>query len=83
MNHKEHEAFIVGVSLGDGNLSNPNGRATRLRITLDSKYPDIIDTVTTSLQLLFPQNKVSLVHRKDHCIDVSVYSNKVDTLLPW
>lgn len=34
-------SYIVGVALGDGNLSNPNGRALRLRITCDEKYPGI------------------------------------------
>ena len=30
---------MVGIALGDGNLSNPNGRATRLRVTCDLRYP--------------------------------------------
>jgi len=36
---KKLHAYIVGLALGDGNLSNPNGRAVRLRITCDKKYP--------------------------------------------
>lgn len=31
-------AYIIGVAIGDGNLSNSNGRAVRLRVTCDNKY---------------------------------------------
>jgi hypothetical protein len=39
------QAYIIGVALGDGDLSNPNGRAVRLRITCDKKYPRLIEHV--------------------------------------
>ena len=77
------KAFIIGVALGDGNLSNPNGKAIRLRITCDSKYQDVIKEITGKLRILFPGNKVSLVQRKDRCVDVSVYSIMLAELLPW
>jgi DNA-binding transcriptional regulator WhiA len=37
--NKELQSYIIGLALGDGNLSNPNGRALRLRISCDKKYP--------------------------------------------
>lgn len=77
-----HKAYIVGISLGDGNLSNPNGRATRLRITCDSKYPKLIEEIKNSLRIVFPKNKVSEIKRKN-CIDISVYSNSLEELLGW
>lgn len=76
-------AYIIGCSLGDGNLSSPNKRVTRLRITCDSKYPRIIREITNSLESLLPHNKVSLVQRKDNCVDVSVYSKRLDEWMPW
>jgi DNA-binding transcriptional regulator WhiA len=77
-------AYIVGVALGDGNLSCPNGRALRLRVTCDNKYPDIIEEITDSLSKIFPHNKVSLCKRyKDTCCDISVYSNKLAEFMPW
>lgn len=76
-------AYIVGVALGDGNLSNPNGRATRLRVTCDLKYPILIREIKHSLELLLPKNKVSLVQRPSNCVDISVYSNKLNFLIPW
>ncbi len=76
-------AYVVGVAIGDGNLSNPNGRATRLRITCDNKYPLLIERIKESLKLEFPDNKVSTVHRKQNCIDISCYSNKLENILGW
>ena len=79
---KNLRAYIIGLALGDGNLSNPNGRAIRLRITCDKKYPILIDKIADSLQKLFPENKVALVERES-CVDVSVYSNYLEDLLGW
>ena len=77
-------AYIIGVALGDGNLSCPNGRATRLRVTCDVKYPDIIVEIKDALIKLFPTNRVSIVtNRKESCIDISVYSNKLNDYIPW
>jgi DNA-binding transcriptional regulator WhiA len=77
-------AYIVGAALGDGNLSNPNGRATRLRITCDSTYPGIAEEIIHSLQTLFPDNKVSVIsHTPTTYFNISVYSNQLDELLPW
>lgn len=81
-NDKSLRAYIVGLAIGDGNLSNPNNRATRLRITCDKKYPRLLKRIIDALQLLLPENKVSLVKRKG-CIDVSVYSNHLEKTLGW
>lgn len=76
-------AYIIGVAIGDGNLSNPNGRATRLRITCDIKFQKIINNIISSLQKILPFNKVSTIKRKEKCIDISCYSNKWEPLLGW
>lgn len=77
-------AYIVGVALGDGNLSNPNGRATRLRITCDSAYQGIAEEIIHSLRTLFPDNKVSIIsHAPTTYFNISVYSNQLNELLPW
>jgi hypothetical protein len=77
-------AYVVGVALGDGNLSRPNKRATRLRVTCDSKYPSIAQEVTSVLRALFPENNVSIVPGpRDSYFNISVYSNKLDIYLPW
>ena len=77
-------AYIIGIALGDGNLSNPNGRATRLRITCDIAYPNIIKQIIHSLEEAFPNNQVSTVTNKNgNCIDISVYSNTLNDIIPW
>ena len=77
-------AYIIGIALGDGNLSNPNGRAVRLRITCDTRYPLLIKKIVTALQKLFPNNKVSLVKGgKKSYLNISCYSNQWESLLGW
>ncbi len=85
MNTEQTEtlAYVVGVALGDGNLSNPNGRATRLRVTCDAKYPRIIQDISAALRVLFPENKVSLIPKGTGAFDISVYSNRLDKFIPW
>ncbi|MDO8583008.1 MAG: LAGLIDADG family homing endonuclease [bacterium] len=83
ISHTPLLAYIVGLALGDGNLSNPNGRATRLRITCDLKYPKLIQKIQTAISTLLPKNKVSIVKRSDNCLDISCYSNKLEGLLGW
>lgn len=77
------ESYVVGVALGDGNLSNPNGRAVRLRVTCDKKYPKLSKEIVEKIQLLMPKNKVSTINKKKNAIDISCYSNKWPQILGW
>jgi hypothetical protein len=79
----ELQACVIGLAIGDGNLSNPNGRAVRLRITCDTKYPELIAKIRDALQRLLPNNKVTLVPSKGNYVNVSVYSNRLEPLLGW
>jgi len=76
-------AYIIGVAIGDGNLSNPNGRAVRLRITCDLKYKGLIAKISATVQKLLPNNKVSIINRASTYCDISCYSNKWESLLGW
>ena len=80
---KDKLAYIIGLALGDGNLSNPNGRAVRLRITCDVKYPKLIQRIKATIQHVLPENKVSIVLRKKNCVDVSCFSNHWEAILGW
>ena len=51
MKKTKNLAYIIGVALGDGNLSNPNGRAIRLRISCDTRYPFIIESIKEALKM--------------------------------
>lgn len=82
-NHnKKALAYIIGVSLGEGNLSNPNGRAVRPRITCDNNYPAIKTKIAKSLKNIFPENKVGFINKSSYS-DISIYSNKLPKLLGW
>lgn len=80
---REKLAYLVGIALGDGNLSNPNGRAIRLRISCFSGYVRLRDEFLETIRFLLPDNKVSIVRRKSRCFDISVYSNKLAGWMPW
>jgi len=84
MNKKQIKSlsYIVGVALGDGNLSNSNKRAIRLRVTCDNKYPKIIEEIVKHLKIILPDNKIGLIDRKT-ATDVYCYSNKLEDLLGW
>ncbi|MBU1031386.1 LAGLIDADG family homing endonuclease [Patescibacteria group bacterium] len=76
-------SYVIGIALGDGNLSNPNGRATRLRVTCDLKYPKLINKIQRSIATLLPNNKVSIVTRQGNYVDISCYSNFWESALGW
>ncbi len=79
---KNLQAYVVGLSIGDGNLSLVR-KTIRLRISCDDKYPNLILHIISSLKSLFPQNKVGTVKKKGNCTDVYVYSNHLEKLLGW
>lgn len=81
--NKELQAYVIGLALGDGNLSSPGGRTTRLRISCDTKYPLLIQKISNSLRLLLPDNKIGIVNRAATYLDISVYSNQLENLLGW
>lgn len=82
--HSDTLAYVIGVALGDGNLSCPNKRAIRLRITCDLTYPILIKEITTALEQIFPDNKVSICNKKKGTyVDISVYSNSLQNFMPW
>ncbi|MBN2470493.1 MAG: helix-turn-helix domain-containing protein [Anaerolineae bacterium] len=75
-------AYILGLYLGDGYLSRSDGhRVYRLRISLDERYPGIIQEAQHALMLLLPENRVGIV-QSHGCVQVSSYSNDWPALLP-
>lgn len=81
-NNKKVLSYLIGISLGDGNLSNPNGRAVRLRVTCDKKYPKLIKNIINKISVLLPKNKISIIDR-GNAVDISCYSNQWEDFLGW
>jgi hypothetical protein len=73
--------YLLGLYLGDGCISR-NGRVWRLRITLDAKYPGIIDRCREAIDILMPGQRAATLRRSDHCTEVSLYSKHWPCLLP-
>ena len=83
-NDKNLRAYVIGLAVGDGNLSNQTGRVTKLRITCDDQYPLLRDKIVKSLETLLPNNKIGAISRKNSgCSDVYVSSKHLEPLLGW
>ena len=78
----EDYAELLGFYLGDGCISD-HPRTQRMRITLDAKYPGLIEKARSLLTRCFPNNSVDLVKYRDgDCFAVSVYSGHLSCLFP-
>jgi hypothetical protein len=77
---QEAYAYLLGIYLGDGSISK-NRKIFRLRITLDKKYPHIINTCVTVLKTLLPSNDIGIINQEG-CVDVSCYHKHWPALLP-
>lgn len=73
-------AYLLGLYLGDGCLSDVGRGIYRLRITLDKKYPGIIAECRAAIALVLP-NKVGLIHRGSW-VEVWSYSKHWACLFP-
>ena len=77
---EEAFAYLLGLYLGDGCLSPQRGRVYRLRISLDLRYPLIIDECEASMARVLP-NKVGRV-ASPGCMSVNSYSTHWPCLFP-
>jgi hypothetical protein len=75
-------AELLGLYLGDGFISY-GPRTTRLRITLDAKYPGIVEDTRSLLERCFPHNDVHVGDwTTGNCLSVSVYCSHLVCLYP-
>lgn len=64
-------AYLLGLYLGDGSIARHRRGVFKLRITLDAKYPAIIDEAARAMREVLPKSKVNLRTRVG---DVEIYS---------
>jgi hypothetical protein len=75
-------AELLAMYLGDGFISI-GPRTQRLRITLDLKYPRIIEMAAALVTRCFPRNKVDIVESgQGNWVNISVYSSHLICLFP-
>lgn len=61
--------YLLGVYLGDGCISRHPRNVFRLRISLDLRYPRIVDETTRAIAALAPHNKISRLKRRSNYVD--------------
>ena len=74
-------SYLLGLYLGDGCLSSTRN-TYKIRITLDTRYPNIIAACAQAIQIILPYNQVMPFKRKSNCVDVTCYSNEWPELFP-
>jgi hypothetical protein len=78
-------AYLLGIYLGDGNIVKVRN-VYRLRVTLDARYPGIIEHCSEKIRMVLPENEIGIVEHyyKGHlsCVDVSCYYKDWPSLFP-
>ncbi len=74
-------AYLLGLYLGDGYI-NQEPRTYRRRISLDTAYPQIIQSCVDAIAALLPSNKVGIAQNEGNCISVSCYNNHWPDFFP-
>ena len=67
-------AYLLGMYLGDGCISNHPRGVFHLRITLDAIYPDIAAECAAAMEAVVPGKRPYLLWRRDQrAVEVSSY----------
>lgn len=82
--------YLLGMYLGDGYVSRGPRKVYRLRISLDLRYPGIVDECAAAVADCVPGNRVGRVrrygrftpHTDPTLVDVSAYSKRWPAILP-
>ena len=76
-------AYLLGLYLGDGCLSEHRRGVFRLRISLDARYPGIISECMAPTRAVLPENRqhVQPMHQA-RGVEVSTYSRQLRCLFP-
>jgi hypothetical protein len=77
----EAYAYLLGLYLGDGCISRLP-RTYRLRVALDTRYPDIIGECAGAMETLLPFNKVNILQGDGNYVEVGCFSNHWPALFP-
>jgi hypothetical protein len=72
--------YLFGLYLGDGYISRGHRGVYRLRITLDRRYPDIIDRCFSTMSMT--SSSVPGIVPRVGCVDVSTYWKHWPCLIP-
>jgi hypothetical protein len=74
--------YLLGLYLGDGTLSEHRRSVFKLRITLDVKYPGIVDECADAMASTIPHSAVARVLKPSNCFEVYSYSRSWACFIP-
>jgi hypothetical protein len=76
-------AYLLGMYLGDGCISQHDRGVLRLRITLDAQYPCIIGECAAAVADVAPGKSAAIYRRRDgRCVEVYSYWKHWSCLFP-
>ena len=75
-------AYLLGMYLGDGCLSDGARGVKRLRIALDTQYSVIIEECVAATSLVMPRNTVAVIRCPGNVVNVSAWSKHWPCLFP-
>lgn len=78
----EAYVYLLGLYLGDGSISQHARGVYRLRITLDNRYPGIIESAARALREVRGGSSHVQPRRTQDCSDVSAYWRSWPCLIP-
>jgi hypothetical protein len=73
--------FLLGMYLGDGCLSAHRRDVFKLRISLDARYPEIVDECRDAMRRVMPRSRVNLVDKRTW-FELYSYSKSWPCLFP-
>jgi hypothetical protein len=76
-------AYLLGMYLGDGCISDCPRDVAKLRITLDAAYPGIVGECASALEAVAPGKRANVLRRRDQrSAEVSSYWKHWQCLFP-
>ena len=76
-------SYALGIYLGDGHIVIPSSGVPVLRISLDSGYPEIVESTRCALSRLLPMNRITpRKHPAHNLVEVKCSSKALLELFP-
>jgi hypothetical protein len=73
--------FLLGMYLGDGCLSEHRRDVFKLRVSLDARYPEIVDQCREAIRAVVPRSRVNIVDNRTW-FELYSYSKSWPCLFP-